>query len=97
MGDEESSGLNKVYSMEMTMPGVYYVTQTTYLYRTLNDYVYVSIPSVESDIWRTTEMAAPVAEEYETEYFEDWLVWLAAIVVFLLFAEWWLHTRENAM
>lgn len=95
--DEESSGLNKVYSMEMTMPGVYYVTQTTYLYRTLNDYVYVSIPSVESDIWRTTEMAAPVAEEYETEYFEDWLVWLAAIVVFLLFAEWWLHTRENAM
>ena len=95
--DEESTGFNFHISMNLTIPGSYKITQNTYFGRNFDESIFVSIPSVESNIWLNAEMTAPVADAYETEFFEDWLLYLAAVLVFLLFAEWWLHTRENAM
>lgn len=95
--DESLSQQNYHVSMPIVIPGVYNISQHTYHDRNFDESIFVSIPAAESNIWNSTQMEAPIAEKYETEYFEDWLLYLAAIIVFLLFAEWWLHTRENKM
>ena len=95
--DEAGKGENFKVVFEASIPGTYQISQLSYYGKNFTERVFVAIPTIESDIWRTSELTAPVAEQYGTEYFEDWLLYLAAAIVFFLFAEWFLHVRENAL
>lgn len=88
-------GENFLIQYIFDLPGRYEINQRTYMARILTENVFVAIPTVESDIFATSTMEAPVAEKYEKEFFEDLLLYLAAALVFFLFVEWLLHVSEN--
>lgn len=84
-------------TLKVKLPGRYRVSQETYFDRLMTTGFFVSVTDAESDIWAVGDMEAPVAEHLEDEYYGDWLLVLAAILVGLLFIEWWLHSREGSI
>ena len=57
---------------------------------------YVKMPAAESDILRVVEeLDNPYVEKVPEPEDLDLLVWFAAALVALLFAEWWLQSREQ--
>lgn len=83
--------------LKVKLPGRYLVTQTTYYGREMTEGFFVSVAASEGNIWCSGDLDAPIAEHQEKEYYGDWLLVLAAILVGLLFIEWWLHSREGSV
>lgn len=79
------------------IPGTYTIEQTSYFDKQPQPVqIFVRIPRVESDTQRVEgTLEAPVRDTEGIFSYEDLLIYLAAALVFLLFAEWWLQAREN--
>lgn len=83
-------------SLTLTTPGVYSVTQTILSGEIIDEKFTVNIPAVESVINRTEDtLINPYLENRPEPKDSDLLVWFAAALVTLLFAEWLLHSREG--
>jgi hypothetical protein len=87
-------------TLSFTTPGTYTLSQYTYFdvdqQNQLQTNIFVKIPSSESNIRKTEDgLTEPVRVEDEGVTYDDLLLYLAAALVFLLFAEWLLHTRES--
>lgn len=83
--------------LQFDLPGTYTVGTTSYFTSevTYTD-IYVKIPQTESNIFRTEyTFNAPRREKVEAYRDDDLLIYFAAALVLLLFAEWWLQGREN--
>ena len=80
----------------LTQPGDYTVMQTNMKGATELQQFFVHIPQSESNITKTVDELPVLRSESTTEeHTTDLLMWIAAVALFLLFAEWWLHSRES--
>ena len=76
-------------------PGMYFLTQTVFD-KEIKETIYVRIPVVESDIFASGDaLPNPYSNVDTSGYYQDLLLIAAAVLVALLFAEWWLQSREN--
>lgn len=83
-------------SMSVVLPGTYVLQQTTFAGKDITEYIYVKIPSKESNIWSAEEaLDNPYKREDDNDYFDDLLLYIAAALVAILFLEWWLQSRDN--
>lgn len=85
-------------TLTFKIPGTYTLKQTSYFpNETLpNVQIFVKIPASESNIWRQEDgLSEPYIETAAENTYEDLLIWLAAALVALLFAEFWLQSRAN--
>lgn len=83
------------YQLVVTQPGTYTLTQVSIAGEYIIENFYVGISNYESDI--TKEVGAlPVlyAEERKEMVDKDLLIYFAAVLVALLFAEWMLQAKE---
>lgn len=78
----------------LSVPGIYTLRQRLMSGYDAEEYFYVKIPSGESNLMRVVEIASPYVENNANTNIYDLLIWLAAVAVALLFAEWWLQSRE---
>lgn len=86
-------------TLSLDAPGNYLLVQNNPFKTSeeIKEYIYVKIPSAESDIFATASaLEDPYQEENEADYFKDLLLYLASALVALLFVEWWLQSRETA-
>ena len=85
--------------LQLNNPGNYVVTQTVGLgdrTKEIKEYLFVKTPSAESNIWKADQtLDSPYKVEEESEFYKDWLPYLAGALVVLLFLEWWLQSRES--
>ena len=82
--------------LDLTIPGVYTVTQTPLSGIEVIENFYVRIPASESNILSSVDaLENPVFYQSNEDIDTDLLLYLAIALVVLLFAEWWLHTREQ--
>lgn len=80
----------------LTQPGDYTVMQTNMKGATELQQFFVHIPQSESNITKTVDELPVLRSESTTEeHTTDLLMWIAAAALFLLFAEWWLHSRKS--
>jgi len=80
----------------VTYPGTYTMTQYLMSGNPSIDYIYVKIPSIESNVNHTEEnLVNPYFFEKSEENYTDLLFYFALAVVALLFFEWWLKSREQ--
>lgn len=78
------------------LPGTYTFTGITWYEQTLTAQVFVKMPAAESDIFKSREtLAEPEKKLAEGDITTNLIIYLAAALVALAFAEWWLHTREG--
>ena len=83
-------------TVDLINPGVYTVIQTPLSGVEVIENFYVRIPYEESNILSVEDsLKNPVFFEAEEDSNLDLLLYLAIALVALLFAEWWLHTREQ--
>ncbi len=100
---QNAQGMNAVLTefpnvIELTTPGVYEVTQTNLAGDLISESFYVKIPDEESNtnpVFDTLENPYFMVVEKEEVQNKDILLYFAIALVALLFAEWWLHTREQ--
>lgn len=80
----------------VSTPGAYVLTQTTFVGKPIKETIYVRVPEEECNIRKNGDA---IAEPYEpkdlSDILEDLLVYIAAALVALLFAEWWLKGRDS--
>ena len=83
-------------SITLDRPDVYRFTQETYFGQTINEFIYVKIPSAESNIFATGDSlkAIYLDTSEEKQPYQDLLVFFAAAMLALLFAEWFLQTYD---
>lgn len=82
--------------LSLSVPGTYTLTQTILRGTEVTDYFYVKIPASESNILREYDsLAAPFIERQPKPVDEKLLIYFASALVALLFAEWWLQSKEN--
>ena len=80
----------------VSQPGTYTMTQYLMSGDPSIEYIYVKIPSIESNINHTEEtLVNPYFFEVTEESYIDLLFYFALAVVALLFIEWWLKSREQ--
>ena len=80
-----------------SIPGTYTVEQTTYFEKETQDVnIFVRVPRKESNT-QTVEgtLDAPVRDLEGIITYRDLLIYLAAALVILLFAEWWLQAKDG--
>lgn len=78
-----------------SQPGVYTVWQTLVSGAQVVENFYVRIPVSQSDIFREVdELPNIYVEKVDKNKDRDLLVYFAIAMVALLFAEWWLHSKE---
>lgn len=78
------------------MPGTYTVTQQLLSGEKITESFYVKISADQSDIFREVDdLTVPVRVRIERETDYGLSVFVAAVLVALLFLEWWLQSREN--
>jgi hypothetical protein len=83
-------------TLKLDLPGTYTLTQTTDFGRTLIDRIYVKIPAAESNIWQSEDaFRNPYLYDNTIEYYQELMVYFAAVLVTLLFIEWFLQARDN--
>ena len=83
-------------SLYLNEVGTYSVSQSLLSGRKMTTEFYVKMPAAESDILRVVEeLDNPYVEKVPEPEDLDLLVWFAAALVALLFAEWWLQSREQ--
>ena len=84
-------------TLALDLPGTYTMTQTTFTGEEVIEQIYVRVPAIESNIWLESDaLEVPYEIEDTSDFLEDLLIYIAAALVFLLFAEWWLKGRETA-
>ncbi len=83
--------------LQLAVPGTYTLSQTTAFGKTVDEQIFVKVPTEESNICAMGErLPDPYSARDDKDYFSDLLLWFAVALVALLFAEWFLHSRENA-
>ena len=82
--------------VDLKMPGVYTLTQTPISGNEVVENFYVKIPASESNIG-TVEDSLQNPFFFPEENVENYelLTYFALALILLLFAEWWLHSREQ--
>ncbi len=81
--------------LDLSVPGVYTMTQTTMSGMESVDTIYVKSPASESDITcKLDALTNPFIELSNAESDFDPIFYFALAIVALLFAEWWLQSRE---
>ena len=82
--------------LTLDIPGTYKLTQTTFTDKEIYENIYVKIPAAESNIWATSETLTNLYQKTEEKiFYEEWLRYVAAVLVAILFIEWWLRSRES--
>lgn len=82
--------------LTLDIPGTYKLTQTTFTDKEIYENIYVKIPAAESNIWATSETLTNLYQKTEEKiFYEEWLRYVAAVLVAILFIEWWLQSRES--
>ncbi|MCQ2399267.1 MAG: hypothetical protein MJ072_02040, partial [Clostridia bacterium] len=80
--------------IKATVTGTYEITQSAY---ESPEYVFVKVPVAESNMFTVNgDLRDPYGKREQSDFLKDLLVYIAAALVAILFAEWWLHTREDA-
>ena len=84
------------YKQVYNTPGTYVIKQTSFYSKEMQDIkFYVRMPSVESNIWANASFPDFYVASTDVVNYQYLWIWLAALLVALLFAEWWLHSREG--
>lgn len=79
-----------------TQPGTYTMTQTLLSGVDVIESLYVRIPADESNIFKEEDLLnSPYVQEQELPSDLDLMFYFAIAMVALLFAEWWLQSREQ--
>lgn len=79
-----------------SVPGTYTLTQTPISGKTERENIYVHIPASESNILPSEDvLEGPHTEQQQISVDRDLVFWFAVVLVSLLFAEWWLQTKEH--
>ncbi len=96
MGEAQTVGED--LTLKVTTPGLYLTMQETL--RLDEDHVamenfFVKVPPSESNISKEVSLPQIDIDETTEKGYEDLLVYLAAILVVLLFAEWFLYSRSQ--
>ena len=95
-GDKETVYTQFPAQYQVSAPGQYTLTQTTWADKLITEYIFVKIPTSESYITKTGEkLENPYQAPDKTDYFEDWMMYIAAAMTALLFIEWWLSSRDT--
>ena len=83
-------------SITLDLPDVYRFSQETYFGKSLNEFIYVKVPTAESNIFATgvSLKAIYLDTSEETKPYKDLLVFFAAAMLALLFTEWFLQTYD---
>lgn len=78
-------------------PGSYALDQSDFLGKKVpTETIFIRMPKGESNIVEiSNELYNPYKEEVKLVHYKDWLFYMAAALVFLLFAEWWLQCRDH--
>jgi hypothetical protein len=77
-------------------PGTYTVTQTPISGKEVKEAIFVHIPASESNIGAEEDsLTGPAFLENDADVRTDLLFYFALALIVLLFAEWWLHSREK--
>ena len=81
----------------LNKPGTYTIVQALpFSGEAMTQYIFVKSSSAESNIWAEAEsMSDPYRENVAVDQVDDWLLYIAAALVALLFIEWWLQSRET--
>lgn len=83
--------------LQLTLPGTYTLSQVTFAGEEVVENIYVKVPNTESNIFAAGgSIVNPYHEQDLSDFYRDLVVFIAAALVALLFAEWWLQSRENA-
>ena len=83
-------------SYPLTVPGRYTVTQTPISNKEDSEYFFVTLPDSESNISEVVDtLQKPYFAPEEQREDLDLLLYFALALVCLLFAEWWLQSREQ--
>ena len=97
-GSDAVSATFDTFPAEFTFSagGTYTFTQVLASGEEVNEFVYVKVSDLESNIFREEDVLAnpTISQSYVKQNY-DLLIYLAAALVALLFAEWWLQTREH--
>ncbi len=85
-------------TLDLQTPGTYSFDVTTYFgKRAQTEYIFVRPPAEESNInLEMDTLVNPFAEREAMSFYDDLLVYFAAALVVLLFAEWALHSRDKS-
>lgn len=84
-------------TMRPEIIGTYVLTQKTLGDKTIEDSIYVRVPSSEYNIFKMEEnLKNPFIVRPENDYFNDLLLYFAIALVSLLCIEWLLQMRDNA-
>ena len=97
-GDKEMTFYEFPAVLEVDTPGTYTLTQRDVFNNSteIMQKIYVSIPTIESNIcYVGDKMPEPYNKIEENDYFEDLLLYIAALLVAVLFIEWWLQSRDT--
>ncbi len=97
-GDEDAQPFETFpASLKLNEWGTYTLTQQLKSSVQVKTQLYAKIPSSESDIKNVAgnTIEGPHVSKVEEIPYEDLLIWFAAALVALLFAEWWLQSRDN--
>ena len=95
------AGIHRDYTefpAELTVekPGTYTLTQTLLSGKQAIDSLYVKVPNAESNIFQEVDMLeSPYTDANHQAQDLDLLFYFAVALVALLFAEWWLQSREQ--
>ncbi len=83
------------HNLVLTRPGTYTLTQTTKREEIVSEKFFVGVSNFESNILKEVE-SLPAVNRVDVNKHEDLdlLVYIAAVLVALLFVEWWLQSRE---
>lgn len=82
--------------LKLSRPGTYTLSQKLISGREAAESVFVTVPALESNILRTEDVLPGLPDQsQQAEEDKDLVVWFAAALVALLFAEWWLQSRDR--
>jgi len=87
-----------IFPNEITIniPGVYRLVQTTFFEREIIDYIFVTIPASESNIFRFEEaVGRPAVVSQGESNLRDLLLYIAAVLLGLIVLERWLASRDK--
>lgn len=96
----QGPGINETFTefpsqITVVQPGTYTTTQTPISGSEVVESFYVKIPAAECNTARTVDVLPNPYVEISEETFDiDLLTYFALALVLLLFAEWWLQSRE---
>lgn len=97
-GDKEIPFYQFPAVLEVDTPGTYTLTQRDVFNNSyyIEEKIYVAIPAIESNICFVGDaLPEPYNKIDEEDYFEDLLLYIAALLVAVLFIEWWLQSRDT--